>query len=103
MLVFDVTDLPSFKNLGMWKKEFTHYADVRDATKFPFVLIGNKVDCSPGERAVPRDAADSWCDENGGMPYFETSAKVHLLPPYTHMLPAQRHCMGVHAHACSWW
>ena len=76
MLCYDVTDQPSFKNLGMWKKEFTHYADVRDASKFPFVLLGNKVDCSPSERAVPHDAAEAWCAENGNVPYFETSAKV---------------------------
>mmetsp|Transcript_19608 Transcript_19608/g.50992 ORF Transcript_19608/g.50992 Transcript_19608/m.50992 type:complete len:201 (+) Transcript_19608:83-685(+) len=78
MLCYDVTDQPSFKNLGMWKKEFTHYADVRDASKFPFVLLGNKVDCSPSERAVPHDAAEAWCAENGNVPYFETSAKDNI-------------------------
>ena len=32
----------SFTNIPMWKKEFVHYADIRD-DKFPFVLLGNKV------------------------------------------------------------
>jgi GTPase SAR1 family protein len=105
MLCYDVTDLPSFKNLGMWKKEFTHYADVRDSTKFPFILLGNKVDCSAGDRAVPRDAAESWCSENGGIPYYETSAKVsalsNLLPnPSTHI---HKHHTTAHttAYSCS--
>lgn len=40
---FDVNDVQSFENIPMWRKEFVHYADVRDAEMFPFVLLGNKV------------------------------------------------------------
>lgn len=73
MLTFDVTDLPSFENLDMWRKEFAHYADVRDVDKFPFVVIGNKID-SDGI-VVTREMAETWCAAHGNSPYFETSAK----------------------------
>ncbi|KAF3857261.1 hypothetical protein F7725_009120 [Dissostichus mawsoni] len=65
LLTFSVDDGQSFSNLSNWKKEFTYYADVKDPDNFPFVVLGNKLD-------VPER---QWCRENGGHPYFETSAK----------------------------
>ena len=44
LLTFGLDDLSSFKNLSMWKKEFLYYADVQDEDRFPFVVLGNKVD-----------------------------------------------------------
>jgi small GTP-binding protein len=76
LLTFDVNDLSSFESIAMWKQEFLHYADVRDSEKFPFILIGNKVDV--GQRVVRRETAEEWCQANGGMPYFETSAKDNI-------------------------
>lgn len=76
LLTFDVNDTQSFENISMWRKEFLHYADVRDEDKFPFVLLGNKVDV--GDRQVNREQAEAWCASNGGMPYFETSAKDNI-------------------------
>jgi len=76
ILTFDVNDVQSFENIPMWRKEFVHYADVRDAEMFPFVLLGNKVD-SP-DRKVKAAEAKAWCDANGGIAYFETSAKDNI-------------------------
>ncbi|XP_026122358.1 ras-related protein Rab-9A-like isoform X2 [Carassius auratus] len=73
LLTFSVDDNQSFLNLNNWKKEFAFYADVRDPDKFPFVVLGNKVDVT--ERQVSMEDAQRWCQENGGYPYFETSAK----------------------------
>lgn len=72
LLVFAVDDMQSFKDISMWKKEFLYYADVRE-DNFPFILLGNKIDVE--ERAVSQEEADSWCRSNGGIPYYETSAK----------------------------
>ena len=58
------------------KKEFLHYADVREPDRFAFVLLGNKVDESG--RVVSEEEALAWCKENGDMPYFETSAKDNI-------------------------
>ena len=73
LLTYAVDDLQSFQNLSMWKKEFLYYADVKDPENFPFVVLGNKVDVS--DRKVTPEEAGRWCSENGGCPYFETSAK----------------------------
>lgn len=73
LLTFDVNDPQSFENISMWRKEFLHYADVRNPDTFPFVLLGNKVDL--GSRKVDEKQAREWCASNGNMPYFETSAK----------------------------
>lgn len=73
LLTFSVDDGQSFHNLANWKKEFTYYADVKDPDNFPFVVLGNKLDVP--ERQVSGEDVRKWCRENGGHPYFETSAK----------------------------
>ena len=73
LLVFGIDDEQSFRNLTMWKKEFLYYADVADPEHFPFVVVGNKVDV--GARQVRSEDAEAWCKANGGLAYFETSAK----------------------------
>lgn len=73
LLTFAVDDVQSFQNLAMWKKEFLYYADVKEPETFPFVVLGNKIDVS--ERKVTSEEANHWCNENGKMPYYETSAK----------------------------
>lgn len=73
LLTFSVDDSQSFLNLSHWRKEFAYYADVKEPENFPFVVLGNKVDVT--ERQVATEEAQRWCCENGGHPYFETSAK----------------------------
>ena len=73
LLVYAVDDVKSFKNLAMWRKEFLYYADVREKDNFPFILLGNKIDVN--ERAVSQEEAHHFCQEIGGIPYYETSAK----------------------------
>ena len=73
LLVYGVDDLHSFKNLSMWKKEFLYYADVQSGTRFPFVVLGNKVDVQ--DRQVSKEEAQNWCATNGLIPHWETSAK----------------------------
>ena len=75
LLTFGMDDLQSFKNLGMWKKEFLYYADVQDAQTFPFIVIGNKIDIPEEERQVTSDMAKEWCATNTNLPYYDTSAK----------------------------
>ncbi|KAK3534900.1 hypothetical protein QTP70_001983 [Hemibagrus guttatus] len=76
LLTFAVDDAQSFHNLSAWKQEFVRYSDVREPERFPFVVLGNKVDkVEDGERQVHEEEARAWCQENGHCPYFETSAK----------------------------
>lgn len=74
LLTFALDDLQSFQNIAMWKKEFLYYADVKDPDNFPFVVLGNKSDLL-SERKLKEEEARAWCNQNGKLPYFETSAK----------------------------
>ncbi|KAG7315796.1 hypothetical protein KOW79_020662 [Hemibagrus wyckioides] len=73
LLTFGVDDAQSFLNLGHWRKEFAYYADVKEPDSFPFIILGNKIDVV--ERQVTTEEVQRWCCDNGGHPYFETSAK----------------------------
>jgi len=74
-LVFDVNNEKSFVNITSWKEEFLLKAGIVDSpNEFPFVLLGNKVDIED-KREVAKKRAQRWCEDNGNIPYFETSAK----------------------------
>ncbi|KAL7727822.1 hypothetical protein ACLKA6_019758 [Drosophila palustris] len=72
VLVFDVTDRKSFKDLGSWRDEFLIQVDPKNPRDYPFVVLGNKVDLD--NRNVSREEAEQWCKIHN-IPYFETSAK----------------------------
>eukprot|EP00823_Brevimastigomonas_motovehiculus_P009479 TRINITY_DN914_c0_g1_i1.p1 TRINITY_DN914_c0_g1~~TRINITY_DN914_c0_g1_i1.p1 ORF type:complete len:214 (+),score=50.68 TRINITY_DN914_c0_g1_i1:46-687(+) len=74
VLVYDVTDQKSFDNLESWKEEFLHQVNSRSEKPFPFVVLGNKADLVK-KRAVQGATAQRWCQANGDLPHFETSAK----------------------------
>ncbi|CAD5217904.1 unnamed protein product [Bursaphelenchus xylophilus] len=74
VLTYDITNSNSFKSLETWRDEFLVQASPRDPENFPFVLLGNKLDQEP-RRAVTTRRADNWCQNKGGIPYFEVSAK----------------------------
>lgn len=39
------------------------------------MVIGNKIDVEESKRMVASKRAMTWCQSNGNVPYFETSAK----------------------------
>jgi Ras-related protein Rab-7A len=69
VLVYDVTSTDSFSHLTSWMEEFS-----LQAKKNEFVLIGNKTDLGD-KRTVTARTAQAWCQKNGDIKYFETSAK----------------------------
>lgn len=78
VLVYDVNVHKSFDSLKNWREEFIKQTDIPDPTKFPFVVVGNKIDVDGGaNRAIGEKVAKEWCEsiKSGGIPYFETSAK----------------------------
>uniref|UniRef100_A0A7C8Z810 Ras-related protein Rab-7b n=1 Tax=Opuntia streptacantha TaxID=393608 RepID=A0A7C8Z810_OPUST len=83
VLVFDVNILESFHSLLTWRDEFIKQTEIGDPTKFPFVVIGNKIDLDGGAgREVGEKRAQEWCESiklgpsgSGSVVYFETSAK----------------------------
>ncbi|KAI9094934.1 ras family-domain-containing protein [Phlyctochytrium arcticum] len=75
VLVYDVNNVKSFETLDSWRDEFLLQASPRDPDNFPFVVLGNKVDIEESKRQVSQKRAMTWCQQKGGIPYFETSAK----------------------------
>jgi len=78
VLVYDVNVAQSFEHLESWREEFLSQAAPRDPEKFPFVVIGNKIDLEH-QRVVSNKRAAAWC-QSKNIPYFETSAKeaIHV-------------------------
>jgi len=67
IVVYDVTDMQSFKNAKQWLAEIDRYA----CDKVVKLLVGNKRDL---DKAVDTDTAKGFADENG-LKFLETSAK----------------------------
>jgi Ras-related protein Rab-1A len=70
LLVFDVTDANSFKNIQAWLEDVRQYA----RKDVDIMLVGNKVDLEK-ERKVEFKSAKEFADDNF-IPYMETSAKT---------------------------
>lgn len=49
MLVCDVSTGSTFRSLDSWRDEFLIQASPREPEKFPFVVIGNKIDLETRE------------------------------------------------------
>lgn len=43
MMTYAIDDRSSFRNVQMWINEFLYYADIKENSHFPFIVIGNKV------------------------------------------------------------
>jgi Ras-related protein Rab-7A len=76
VLVYDITSEKSFEQLNTWREEFLNRANPSDPQNYPFVVIGNKVDCE-SERRVSLEKAKQWCNTRGPKEIncYETSAK----------------------------
>ncbi len=69
LLVYDITNAPSFANLDRWFRESATYAP----SGIIKLVVGNKVDRSA--RAVTKEAAQAYAAEHGAR-YLEASAKT---------------------------
>jgi len=69
MLVYDVTNRPSFQSLEAWNREC---ARCSADTPLVTVVVANKVDLDV-ERAVTREEGEKWAKSHK-LPYWETSA-----------------------------
>jgi acetylornithine deacetylase/succinyl-diaminopimelate desuccinylase family protein len=69
IIVFDLTDAKSFKNVSTWQKDLFNVCG-----EVPIVLIGNKNDLA-SERVVSQQEAERLA-RSLGAPYIETSAKT---------------------------
>jgi len=70
MIVYDITNEASFRNISNWLQEIERYA-YGSTMK---VLVGNKSDLAAG-RAVSKEKAETYAAKELEVTYFETSAK----------------------------
>ncbi len=77
VLVYDITSKKSFEDLENWKKEFIRQGGVKNEDSFPFIVLGNKCD-QEDLREIDKKEAEEFCEGNGKMGFFETSAKDNL-------------------------
>ena len=76
-LVYDVTNPASFDHLLDWKQIFLTKSSPTDIENFPFLVIGNKVDLEENRKISMIDAR-KFCQQNGNMLFYESSAKNNL-------------------------
>eukprot|EP01123_Difflugia_compressa_P004354 TRINITY_DN1574_c0_g1_i1.p1 TRINITY_DN1574_c0_g1~~TRINITY_DN1574_c0_g1_i1.p1 ORF type:complete len:205 (-),score=40.59 TRINITY_DN1574_c0_g1_i1:158-772(-) len=74
VLVYDVNNLTSFNNIETWRDDFIAQGNPENPDKFPFVVMGNKVDIDHS-RVVSKQKAQAYCDSKNIVAHFETSAK----------------------------
>ena len=73
LLVFDVTDRESFDHLSKWKQDMLTHTNAIDNSKFPFVVLGTKIDLGDEQRRVSHDEAEAFA-RGLGVSYYEVSA-----------------------------
>eukprot|EP01083_Nonionella_stella_P079750 218942_1 len=71
ILVYDITDENSFKQIDDWKTKFISQAGIDDPPNYPFLLLANKIDLQ--NRAISQQQGQSYANENN-MSFYETSA-----------------------------
>ena len=73
ILMYDVTRRETFQSLDGYIQHFLLHALPKDPNKFPFVVIGNKIDLS--NKAISSRHARRWCKNRNNIPHFAISAK----------------------------
>ncbi|ELP88577.1 hypothetical protein EIN_335590 [Entamoeba invadens IP1] len=75
VLVCDMTNAKSFEKIDSWKKVLlSSLSQQDDIESFPFVIVGNKSDCTDEERQVTFAQLSAY--GGGKYSYFECSAKT---------------------------
>jgi Ras-related protein Rab-7A len=77
ILVFDITDNDSFKNVETWRAEFLNQLSPKNPNEFPLILIGNKCDMKQDSQ-VSDEAIQNYCKEHNDLPFFMCSAKDNI-------------------------
>lgn len=67
-----VTTVKSFDDVETWRREFVQQARIPDGADFPFVVVGNKIDCAS---VVPERRVAEYCLAHGSMSHILASAK----------------------------
>ena len=72
--MYDITNKKSFDNIESWIGEFLNQGAPKEPEKFPFILVGNKIDRSE-EREVEEEAVNEFLQKRPKIKHLTTSAK----------------------------
>eukprot|EP01095_Lingulamoeba_sp_RSL-Kostka_P006754 TRINITY_DN2136_c0_g3_i1.p1 TRINITY_DN2136_c0_g3~~TRINITY_DN2136_c0_g3_i1.p1 ORF type:complete len:235 (+),score=88.36 TRINITY_DN2136_c0_g3_i1:50-706(+) len=75
MVVFDVTRPSTFEAVQKWKSDIDAKVTLPDNRPIPIVLLANKCDLAKEGICEDKSKMDAYCQENGFVGWFETSAK----------------------------
>ena len=73
-VVYDITRPPTFEAVQKWKSDIEHKVFLPDERPIPCVLLANKCDL-PSAISKSKEEMDQYCQENGFINWYETSAK----------------------------
>ena len=76
VLVFDLSNPDSYKNIEIWRNEFLKQLNPSEGDKFPFILLGNKSDL--GNSSIAQEEVENYCKAHNNIPFFMTSAKDNI-------------------------
>lgn len=76
ILVYDITNAESFERLEFWMDQFIEHADIAHPERFPFLIVGNKIDLAH-ETKVSESTVRSWCETKGNIQNIQASAKAN--------------------------
>ena len=62
VIVYDITNPESFKNVSKWKEEFLNAVGLGSGEGFPVIIVGNKSDLAT-ERKVRKDISEFFWHE----------------------------------------
>lgn len=74
-MVFALNDKNSFEEMKQLRQSIVN---LRNTSKIPMVIAGNKCDLPNEQREIQNATAKAWCD-SVKLPYLETSAKVCVI------------------------
>lgn len=76
LLVFDVSRPETFASVKSWKKEIDSKVQLPNGKPLPVLLVGNKCDIETA--SVDKESLDAFCEENGFIGWYDTSAKMDI-------------------------
>lgn len=88
ILVYDISQKKTFGSLSYWLEDFLDKGNP-DGSKFPVIVVGNKLDLAPHNRNVALEEAISWCNARKAA-HFEASAKEQYGVEKLFLLAAER-------------
>ena len=78
LVVFDIKKPETFAAVAKWKQDIDNKVYMPNGGPIPVVLLANKCDLGPLSDFKSKEEMDKFCEENGFIAWFETSAQSDI-------------------------